>query len=118
MDSDDDVRMSDSLPALSKGKGKAVDTDSDAESLPWWELTSSASSPSDIFRVEKYRPVTLDDVVSHKDITSTSKLWFWFSSVSLNKRLFKSKGLLRGIVYLTFYSTDLLELEKRPLSLQ
>lgn len=25
------------------------------------------------FRVEKYRPVTLDDVVSHKDITSTSK---------------------------------------------
>lgn len=24
-------------------------------------------------RVEKYRPVTLDDVVSHKDITSTSK---------------------------------------------
>ncbi len=24
--------------------------------------------------MEKYRPVTLDDVVSHKDITSTSKL--------------------------------------------
>lgn len=23
-------------------------------------------------RVEKYRPVTLDDLVSHKDITSTS----------------------------------------------
>lgn len=23
-------------------------------------------------RVEKYRPVTLDDVVSHKDITTTS----------------------------------------------
>jgi len=23
-------------------------------------------------RVEKYRPVTLDDVVSHKDITNTS----------------------------------------------
>lgn len=26
--------------------------------------------------MEKYRPVTLDDVVSHKDITSTSKLRF------------------------------------------
>lgn len=25
------------------------------------------------FRVEKYRPVTLDDVVSHHDITSTSE---------------------------------------------
>ena len=25
-------------------------------------------------RVEKYRPVTLDDLVSHKDITSTSML--------------------------------------------
>jgi replication factor C subunit 3/5 len=34
--------------------------------------------PSQLFskqfsRVEKYRPVTLDDVVSHKDITSTSE---------------------------------------------
>lgn len=27
--------------------------------------------------MEKYRPVTLDDVVSHKDITSTSKFWTW-----------------------------------------
>ena len=26
-----------------------------------------------INRVEKYRPVTLDDVVSHKDITGTSE---------------------------------------------
>jgi hypothetical protein len=26
-------------------------------------------------RVEKYRPVTLDDLVSHKDITSTSMLF-------------------------------------------
>ena len=26
-----------------------------------------------VFRVEKYRPVTLDDVVSHKDITTTSE---------------------------------------------
>ncbi|KAI0766074.1 P-loop containing nucleoside triphosphate hydrolase protein [Irpex lacteus] len=44
-----------------KGKGKAkaveqVDAAAEAENLPW---------------VEKYRPVTLDDVVSHKDITST-----------------------------------------------
>ena len=26
-----------------------------------------------VFRVEKYRPDTLDDVVSHKDITGTSE---------------------------------------------
>lgn len=26
-----------------------------------------------LFRVEKYRPDTLDDVVSHKDITGTSE---------------------------------------------
>ncbi|GJE98086.1 replication factor C subunit 3 [Phanerochaete sordida] len=41
-----------------KGKGKAVEHTEghDPENLPW---------------VEKYRPVTLDDVVSHKDITST-----------------------------------------------
>ncbi|KZT39397.1 P-loop containing nucleoside triphosphate hydrolase protein [Sistotremastrum suecicum HHB10207 ss-3] len=45
-----------------KGKGKAVDLllngkESDSlENLPW---------------VEKYRPVTLDDVVSHKSITTT-----------------------------------------------
>ena len=25
------------------------------------------------YRVEKYRPITLDEVVSHKDITSTSE---------------------------------------------
>lgn len=33
-------------------------------------------------RVEKYRPVSLDDVVSHKDITSTS-MSFFFCSLSL-----------------------------------
>ncbi|KII87326.1 hypothetical protein PLICRDRAFT_113298 [Plicaturopsis crispa FD-325 SS-3] len=46
------------LPSFkSKGKGKAVDLQPfDDDSLPW---------------VEKYRPVTLDDVVSHKDITTT-----------------------------------------------
>ncbi|KIL69291.1 hypothetical protein M378DRAFT_157538 [Amanita muscaria Koide BX008] len=54
MDSDEDVHMSDAetIPFSAKGKGKAAEDDN----LPW---------------VEKYRPVTLDDVVSHKDITST-----------------------------------------------
>lgn len=28
-------------------------------------------------RVEKYRPATLDDLVSHKDITSTSTFLFY-----------------------------------------
>ncbi|KAJ6619862.1 P-loop containing nucleoside triphosphate hydrolase protein [Mycena sp. CBHHK59/15] len=46
------------IPTAAKGKGKAVDNDRpfDNDNLPW---------------VEKYRPVTLDDVVSHKDITNT-----------------------------------------------
>jgi len=43
------------LPSSVKGKGKAMHAYED-DNLPW---------------VEKYRPVTLDDVVSHKDITST-----------------------------------------------
>ncbi|KAJ3566053.1 hypothetical protein NP233_g7247 [Leucocoprinus birnbaumii] len=60
MDFDEDTRMSDTetLSSLAKGKGKAVELpEPNSESLPW---------------VEKYRPVTLNDVVSHKDITSTS----------------------------------------------
>jgi len=62
MDSDDDTRMSDMEPVASSNiKGKRKATDQDAafadDNLPW---------------VEKYRPVTLDDVVSHQDITSTS----------------------------------------------
>ncbi|KAH9913984.1 P-loop containing nucleoside triphosphate hydrolase protein [Epithele typhae] len=47
-------------PSGEKGKGKAKaisnDEPQDLDNLPW---------------VEKYRPVTLDDVVSHQDITST-----------------------------------------------
>ncbi len=42
------------LPALSKGKGKLVQ-----DTLPW---------------VEKYRPKTLNDLISHDDIISTSIL--------------------------------------------
>ncbi|KAJ3881676.1 P-loop containing nucleoside triphosphate hydrolase protein [Lentinula edodes] len=58
--SNDEVMDIDSIPSSSKGKGKASSNDFPHhelnENLPW---------------VEKYRPVTLDDVVSHKDITST-----------------------------------------------
>ncbi|KAI0272503.1 P-loop containing nucleoside triphosphate hydrolase protein [Gloeopeniophorella convolvens] len=63
MDSDEEMQNVDSttLTSREKGKGKAVldDIESAAgrdDTLPW---------------VEKYRPVTLDDVVSHKDITNT-----------------------------------------------
>ncbi|KAJ3486119.1 hypothetical protein NLI96_g4462 [Meripilus lineatus] len=62
MDSEEDTRMEEDTPVTwpsAKGKGKAADVGPepyDLENLPW---------------VEKYRPVTLDDVVSHKDITST-----------------------------------------------
>ncbi|TFK39827.1 P-loop containing nucleoside triphosphate hydrolase protein [Crucibulum laeve] len=60
MDSDEDTQMMDvePIPTAAKGKGKAFDREvpSENDNLPW---------------VEKYRPVTLEDVVSHKDITST-----------------------------------------------
>ncbi|KAH8833093.1 P-loop containing nucleoside triphosphate hydrolase protein [Flagelloscypha sp. PMI_526] len=58
MSIDEDVPMLDATPVSfsSKGKGKAVATPYTDDSLPW---------------VEKYRPISLDDVVSHKDITST-----------------------------------------------
>ncbi|RUP50097.1 P-loop containing nucleoside triphosphate hydrolase protein [Jimgerdemannia flammicorona] len=68
--SDDDTQMPDSNEEvttpilLDKGKGKAVVIDptfkngavAGEENLPW---------------VEKYRPATLEDLVSHEDITST-----------------------------------------------
>ncbi|KAJ3823391.1 P-loop containing nucleoside triphosphate hydrolase protein [Lentinula raphanica] len=58
--SDDETMDIDPIPSTYKGKGKASQDDFSVselnENLPW---------------VEKYRPVTLDDVVSHKDITST-----------------------------------------------
>ncbi|KAF4569636.1 Subunit of heteropentameric Replication factor C (RF-C) [Pleurotus pulmonarius] len=59
MSNDEDVQMDSAFSSSLKGKGKAtVDNDHpyDNENLPW---------------VEKYRPVTLDDVVSHKEITGT-----------------------------------------------
>lgn len=56
MDTDQEMQPAQLAPSsLAKGKGKAIDRQED-DNLPW---------------VEKYRPVTLDDVVSHKDITST-----------------------------------------------
>ncbi|OAX37947.1 P-loop containing nucleoside triphosphate hydrolase protein [Rhizopogon vinicolor AM-OR11-026] len=58
MDSDSQMDV-DTIPSSSKGKGKANAAGNEPhkdETLPW---------------VEKYRPVTLDDVVSHKDITTT-----------------------------------------------
>ncbi|KAK0239151.1 P-loop containing nucleoside triphosphate hydrolase protein [Armillaria nabsnona] len=58
-DEDTEMMDVDAIPTSAKGKGKAVDSDVqpyDNDNLPW---------------VEKYRPVTLNDVVSHKDITST-----------------------------------------------
>lgn len=66
--------------AADKGKGKAVATEAneqyDNDNLPWYahavEVRVAICSQRAL-RVEKYRPVTLDDVVSHKDITGTSE---------------------------------------------
>ncbi|KAF9106274.1 hypothetical protein BGX29_009923 [Mortierella sp. GBA35] len=59
---EEDLVMTDATDAFdtfnaAKSKGKAVEhNNATDDTLPW---------------VEKYRPVTLDDLVSHKDITST-----------------------------------------------
>lgn len=75
------------LMANAKGKGKEIaPTAADQkavdgkEGLPWYVLFPFFCVPRfrdvDVYwsddRVEKYRPVSLDDVVSHKDITGTS----------------------------------------------
>jgi hypothetical protein len=89
MASDDDVEMVDAtLPRFStaeKGKGKAAGPALPEEDngLPWYDVSSflcfiDPLRPS-ASRVEKYRPVTMDDVVSHQDIISTST--FFPSSV-------------------------------------
>ena len=62
MAEDSDVQMQDSTTSkLDKGKGKEGELGLakllSEDNLPW---------------VEKYRPATLDDVVAHKDIISTS----------------------------------------------
>ena len=54
-----DVSMGDSSAGVDKGKARESGLASlELDALPW---------------VEKYRPVTMDDVVSHKDILTTSK---------------------------------------------
>ncbi|KAK4052031.1 Subunit of heteropentameric Replication factor C (RF-C) [Microbotryomycetes sp. JL201] len=56
--SKDDIEMTDApaAPRLDKGKGRDELATLELDAMPW---------------VEKYRPVTLDDVVAHKDIIST-----------------------------------------------
>ena len=84
------------LMASVKGKGKAGTGDGvgsmsdaevkaikDREGLPWSvsalisleKLSIASASLTELTddRVEKYRPNTLDEVVSHKDITNTSQ---------------------------------------------
>jgi replication factor C subunit 3/5 len=81
MDSDDDVQMlEDDEPRFSfaqKGKGKAAETETTdvaPDNLPWCVSCATPILVVELYnRVEKYRPVTLDDVVSHKDITATSE---------------------------------------------
>lgn len=84
------------LMANAKGKGKEIASPTvdgkavdDKEGLPWYVSFSHVSRFRILVligwddRVEKYRPVSLDDVVSHKDITSTSMSFFFFCSLSL-----------------------------------
>lgn len=72
---DEDVAMFDTpatVAGTTNGKGVASSAQI-ADSLPWCVSSHGAAATADAFyRVEKYRPVSLDDVVSHKDITTTS----------------------------------------------
>lgn len=80
----EDELMSDAPPAKrqDKGKGKQVYTNGDKveddTNLPW---------------VEKYRPKGLEDVVSHQDIISTSKICRLYSLKS--KSNVKSRKVYR-----------------------
>jgi len=72
--SDDELMQIDDedipVPLESKGKGKAVEDGHLDDNLPWyWNRETETLT---IYRVEKYRPKTLDEVVSHNDIISTS----------------------------------------------
>ena len=76
MDSDNDMEVDAVMPSASKGKAKAVDIIADGDTLPWYVHRCARLELRTLIgctcRVEKYRPVTLSDVVSHKDITTTS----------------------------------------------
>lgn len=72
--SSDDVEMengtaaSTSASSAAKGKGKAAEAPSDYAAAQ----SKAGQDDGDLLPwVEKYRPVTLDDLVSHKDITAT-----------------------------------------------
>jgi len=74
-----DTEMVDSEPVVtstaSKGKQKADNGAPDRDNLPWYvpfDLLLLLRFTK-VHRVEKYRPVTLNDVVSHHQITSTSE---------------------------------------------
>lgn len=81
MVSDEDVQMLDVVQTVhstlkGKGKGTQKDHPADNDNLPWYILylvESTTYRSTFEIRVEKYRPVDLHDVVSHKDIITTSK---------------------------------------------
>ena len=82
MASDDDVEMAEAdlsrFSTAEKGKAKATEPPLREEdnSLPWcvnpFPTFGRFLTRIHYSRVEKYRPVTMEDVVSHKDIISTS----------------------------------------------
>lgn len=90
MSDTEDILMDDEpVPStFDKGKGKALDAPGQSASfgednLPWYAIPCSTLDVTSWprIRVEKYRPVTLDDVVSHKDIVGTRTSYTFASSV-------------------------------------
>ena len=58
--------------ANKKGKRSAANLPVEAEdSLPWWVPSNASGTLLIQYRVEKYRPDTLNDVSGHQDILTT-----------------------------------------------
>lgn len=78
-----------------KGKEKAAEVVDDREGLPWC-VASPPSSQAELTlpRVEKYRPITLDEVVSHHDITATSGSFLRARADAQSRSLSRQDGCL------------------------
>lgn len=120
MSSDDQMEVDPVIPTVSKGKERAVENSIpyNDESLPWCvtilDLFPTASAHHYCTRVEKYRPVTLDDVVSHKDITTTSGLSVLLPYI-MTIILAQLRTSFKKIDCLIFYFMAHLALEKHQL---
>jgi hypothetical protein len=104
-----------SLVDIEKGKKPAAKTEStkteNVNDDSARKEENAASFAKNLPWVEKYRPSDLEDLVSQGHIISTGNL-----KILLNVIVVKFENLLKQTDFLTFFSTDLLELVKHPQS--